>query len=268
MKSFAEGFEVSVSDRVLLSASPKNVEACIDLAVRHRLGIEMMAFAYADTLDGDWRAEVERYKRLLEPVPGLRAMHGPFMDMATGSPDRQINEVCKGRFRHALRIAQMLDVKIVVLHANFIASIHTDEYRKGWQQRNVAFWSEIADYAGQLGVTAAVENMWEFDPDIIGDVLKMVDHPNLRACLDVGHAHLYSDVPFDEWLTTLQDYLVHVHANNNDGEQDFHRSLNHGVLDYKRLLAQLRALPTPPSITLEMDASADMEASLPLFQLA
>ncbi len=255
-------------DRVLLSASPKNVEDCIRIAVAHGLGIEMMAFAYPDVLDGDWRAVQERYKTLLQPVPGMRTMHGPFMDMAPGSPDQQINEVCRGRFRHVLRIAHELNAEIVVLHANFIAAIHTDEYRKGWQQRNVLFWSDIADYAQQLGVTVAVENMWEFDPNLIGDVLKQIDHPNLRACIDIGHAHLYSDVPFTTWLETMQPYLVHIHVNNNDGILDYHHGLSSGVLDYQRLLEQVRALPHQPSITLEMDSAADMDASLSYFQLA
>jgi len=257
-----------VGDRVLLSASPKNIEACVALAVEHGLGIEMMAFAYADLLDGDWRSVEEHYKVLLHPVPGMLTMHGPFMDMASGSPDQQINEVCKGRFRHALRIAHDLGVQIVVLHANFIAAIHTDVYREGWQRRNITFWEQIADYAAQLNVTVAVENMWEFDPDIIGDVLKTIDHPNLRACIDIGHAHLYSEVPFPTWLETLKPYLVHIHVNNNDGVMDYHRGLALGVLDYPRLLDQVRALPNKPSITLEMDSVADMEASLRFFHLA
>jgi sugar phosphate isomerase/epimerase len=257
-----------VGNHILLSSSPKNIEACVRLAVANDLGIELMAFAYPDTLDGDWRGVVERYKTLLQPVRGMITMHGPFMDMASGSPDAQINEVCKGRFRHALRIAHDLGAQIVVLHANFIAAIHTEEYRSGWQKRNVAFWGDIADYAQQLNVTVAVENMWEFDPDIIGDVLKTVDHPNLRACLDVGHAHLYSKVPFTEWLDSLAPYLVHMHMNNNDGVTDFHRGLGRGVLDYPMLLSKIRTLPNPPSITLEMDAVEDMEASLPFFRLA
>ncbi len=257
-----------MTDRVLLSASPKNVETCVDLAVRYGLGIEVMAFAYADTLDGNWRDVLAQYQRLLEPVPGLITMHGPFMDMAAGSPDAQINAVCKGRFRHAIRIAAELGAEIVVLHANFIAAIHTADYRKGWQQRNVAFWSDIATYAQALGVTVAVENMWEFDPDIIGDVLKTIDHPNLRACIDVGHAHLYSDVPFTKWIETLKPYLIHVHTNNNDGVLDIHGGLGGGVLDYATLLPLLRALPQPPSLTMEMDNTADMEASLSFFQLA
>ncbi len=257
-----------MGDRVLLSASPKNIEQCISVAIQHGMGIEVMAFAYPDLLDGDWRAALERYQVLLEPVPGMRTMHGPFMDMASGSPDQQINEVCKARFRHAIRIAHELQVKIVVLHANFIANILTEEYRSGWQKRNIAFWREIAEYAAPLGITVAIENMWEFDPDIIGDVLKAIDHPNLRACLDVGHAHLYSKVPFSEWLESLRPYLAHVHVNNNDGEMDVHGRLGNGVLDYQLLLNAIRSLPNPPSITLEMDNVADMEASLSFFRLA
>ncbi len=255
-----------MSDNILLSASPKNIEACLALADQHNFGIEMMAFAYPNLLDGDWRSAIEQYKRWLEPVRGARAMHGPFMDMASGSPDQKINAVCAERFRHALRIGQELHVGVVVLHANFIASIHTREYRVGWQQRNIDFWGELALYAQQLGVLVAVENMWEFDPDIIGDVLKAVDHPNLRACLDVGHAHLYSNVPFTTWLTTMQPYLVHLHINNNDGVTDYHRGLHNGVLDYRALLAQVRELPSPPSITLEMDTVDDMRDSLPYLE--
>jgi len=148
-----------VGDRVLLSSSPKNIEECVRIAVGHGLGIELMAFAYPDLLDGDWRSVVERYKVLLEPVPGILTMHGPFMDMASGSPDQQINEVCKGRFRHALRIAHDLGVQIVVLHANFIASIHTEEYRSGWQRRNVTFHHLHAALLTVTAVAAALYPM-------------------------------------------------------------------------------------------------------------
>lgn len=255
-------------DNVLLSSNPKNIEACLALADEYGFGIELMAFAYPDVLDGDWRGTVQRYQQLLTPVRGMRAMHGPFMDMASGSPDKKINAVCDERFRHALRIAHELEVSIVVLHANFIASIHTLEYRLGWQKRNIEFWGSLAHYAEALGVTVAIENMWEFDPDIIGDVLKTVDHPCLRACLDVGHAHLYSDVPFDTWLYTLKDYLIHMHINNNDGETDIHRALPNGVLNYPALLTRIRHLPVPPSLTLEMDTVDDMRTSLPYLYVA
>jgi sugar phosphate isomerase/epimerase len=257
-----------MTDRVLLSASDRNIEDCIRLALDYQLGIELMAFAFPNVLDGDWQATIARYKRLLRPVVGARSMHGPFMDMAPGSPDRRINALCYERYQHAIRIASELEIPIVIFHANFIAAIHNIEYRVGWHQRNLDFWSPVADYAHRYGVTVAVENMWEFDPDIIGDLLKEINHPNLRACLDVGHAHLFGEeVPFEHWLTSLGDLIVHTHMNNNDGKIDIHMGFDHGVLDYNQLLPEIRALPNSPTMTLEMDEVDFMKNSLPFMDL-
>jgi sugar phosphate isomerase/epimerase len=227
-----------------------------------------MTFAFPDVLDGDWKSLAEQYRGLLRLVPGMLTMHGPFMDMASGSPDKRINQVCVERYQHALRIASELGIEVVVFHANFIAAIHTDEYRESWHHRNIGFWAPMADYARQYGVTIAIENMWEFDPNIIGDVVKEIAHPNLKTCLDVGHAHLFGEVPFEDWLTELEPILVHTHMNNNNGKVDIHKSFSDGVLDYHRILKQIRALKTPPSITLEMDNVEAMRASLPYLELA
>lgn len=254
-------------DKVVLSASPSNLAQCLELAREHHLGIEVMAFAFPNALDGDWRALAAEYKPLLRPLDGVITLHGPFMDMAPGSPDKQIVEATLARFKQALQIAHELEADITVFHANFLSQVHTEDYRMGWTRRNIDFWGPLASYAALLGVTIAIENMWEFDPYLIGDVLKTVDHPRLRACLDVGHAHLYSRVPFDTWVRVTAPYLVHVHLNNNDGEDDVHRGLADGVLDYGRILPMLRALPDQPSLVLEMDRIEDMRASLSYLNL-
>ncbi|MBZ0310563.1 MAG: sugar phosphate isomerase/epimerase, partial [Anaerolineae bacterium] len=212
---------------------------------------------------------LSNYRGMLRIVPGEITLHGPFMDMVSGSPDNHINEVCSQRYQHAIRIASELHARYIVFHANFIGSMHNPEYRVGWHDRNVAFWHPLAAYAKEHGIIITIENMWEFDPYIIGNLLKEVNHPNLRACLDIGHAHLFAndDVTFDDWLSTMQPWLVHTHINNNDGELDIHQALNHGVLDYATILPKLRALPTPPTITLEMYKVKEMRASLPLLEL-
>jgi len=254
-----------VGEQILLSAAPRNVEDVVSLAAEYGLGVELLTFAMPDILDGDWRQTAADTQTLLSPVRGMITLHGPFFDMAPGSLDQRINALVMDRYQQALDIAQMLGAKIVVFHANFIASLKNEDYRIGWQKRNVGFFKEVADYAGARGVIAAVENMWEFDPDIICEVLAGVNHPNLRACLDVGHASLFSDVPVDVWLRTAAPWLVHTHLNNNDHILDVHRALGDpaGTLDYNVILAKLRALPNPPSMTLEMDTAADMLASLP-----
>lgn len=256
------------NSRVLLSAWPRNAQAVAALAAEQGLGVELLTFALPEVLDGDVAAALDSARALLAPVPGMIALHGPFFDMSPGSVDGRVNALTMLRYRQALDIARQLGARLVVFHANFIAALKTAEYRSGWQKRNVAFFREVADYAAECGVIATIENMWEFDPDIIGDVLAGVDHPYLRACLDVGHAHLFSDVPFARWLETMQPWLAHTHLNNNEGALDIHRAFPDGVLDIGPILAALRALPTPPSMTLEMESTDDMLASLQYLRLA
>jgi sugar phosphate isomerase/epimerase len=156
----------------------------------------------------------------------------------------------------------------VVFHANFIASMRNAEYRLDWTERQVAFWGPLADRAWEAGIVIALENMWEFDPDIITEVLRRLDQPGLQACLDVGHTHLFSDIALETWVARLNGYIAHAHLNNNDGAVDEHHGLDDGVLDYPEILRCLRGLPRPPAFSLEIERVEDMARSLPLLDLA
>jgi sugar phosphate isomerase/epimerase len=266
--SFYYGLRDFVADRVFLSASPETMNACIALAKERGLGIELMTFSHPALLDGDWRDTVAQYRSLLRGIPGGLTMHGPFFDLAPGSIDPRVNQLTHERYRQALQIAAQLEVPLVVFHANFIAAIRTEDYRRSWLERNITFWGHQAEEAQRLGVTIAIENMWEFDPDIIGDILRRLDHPHLRACLDVGHAHLFSNIPFNTWLARLAPYIIHTHINNTPGNLvDNHLGLHDGVIDYKAMMPKLRALPHRPSFTLEMELVSFMRASLDLLEL-
>lgn len=260
-----------MTDRVLLSASRNNVYEVVELAQQYGLGMEIMAFAFPDVLDGDWRQALAQYRELVKNVPGKVTIHGPFMDMVSGSPDPRINAVCVARYSHAIRIASELEAPQVVFHANFIGSLHNEFYRQGWHKRNVEFWGPVAEYAKQHNVTILLENMWEFDPTILTDLLRAVDHPNLCTCLDVGHAHLFSEKThtFNDWLHTMAPWLVEVHMNNNNGILDEHHGFawEEGVLDYHTLLPRIRAVKPDVDMVLEMDLVTDMHQSLAYFQV-
>jgi sugar phosphate isomerase/epimerase len=254
---------------VLLSAGRANVHECIELAGQYGLGLEVMAFAFPDVLDGDYVDEMHHYRRLLKDVQGPITLHGPFLDMVSGSPDPRINAVCSSRYSHAIRIAAELGAEQLVFHANFIGSLHNGFYRTGWHARNVDFWGPMAEYAALHGVTIAMENMWEFDPTIIGDLLTQVNHPNLRACIDVGHAHLFSDSSFtwDDWIETMAPWIIEFHMNNNNGILDEHHAFDweEGVLNYHDILPRLRSQFPHAKFVLEMDRVEDMAASLHYF---
>jgi sugar phosphate isomerase/epimerase len=227
-----------------------------------------MAFAFPNVLDGRWQQTVREYRERLYPVPGAISLHGPFMDMAPGSPDSRINAVCLARYQHAIHIASELHAEKIVFHANFIAAIHSQAYRRDWHRRNVNFWRKMADYAQERGVILTVENMWEFDPALLGDVLSEVDHPYFQGCLDVGHAHLYGpDYDFETWLRTFEPWLAHVHVNNTHGKLDSHNALGDGIIDYHAVLDRLRQLDPAPTIVMEMYKVEQMRESLQFFQL-
>ncbi len=258
-------------DNVLLSASFTNAAEAVELAVEKGLGIEVMAFSIPQVLDGDWRITLAEYKELLKPVTGDITIHGPFMDMVSGSPDQRINAVCVARYSHAIRIAAELEAKQVVFHANFIGSLHNTFYREGWHSRNVDFWGPVADYAEQHNVTILLENMWEFDPTIIADLLAELDHPRMKTCLDVGHAHLFTSQQynFEYWLRTMEPWLVELHMNNNNGILDEHHGFDwkSGVLDYHKLIPLIRSVKPDADLILEMDKVEDMRDSLHYFRI-
>ncbi len=258
-------------DRVALSAGIGNFHDCVQLACQRGLGIELMAFSLPQVLDSEWRALHKEYKAALADVAGPLTMHGPFMDLVSGSPDERINMVTYGRYEHVIRIAAGLGVQQVVFHANYIGLLHNDFYRQGWHQRNVDFWGPLGDYAKAYDVVIAIENMWEFDPTIISNLLCELDHPYLKACIDVGHAYLFSDpnVGFDDWLETMRPWIIELHLNNNNGVMDEHHGFDweQGVLKYGEILPKLRALPRNPVMVLEMDRLEDMKSSLRYFEL-
>ncbi len=258
-------------DRVSLSAGIGNFYDCVELACERGLGIELMAFSQPIVLDGEWRQHERAYRQALADVPGKLSIHGPFMDLVSGSLDERINMVSYSRYEHVIRIADLLGIEQVVLHANFIGLLHNEAYRQGWHQRNVDFWGPLGDYARAYGVVLAIENMWEFDPTIIGNLLDELDHPNLKACIDVGHAMLFSDanVSFSDWLAALAPWVIELHLNNNDGIIDEHHGFDwdQGILDYSRLLPQLRQALPNPLMVLEMDRITDMKESLRYFEL-
>jgi sugar phosphate isomerase/epimerase len=129
-----------VTDCVLLSASHRNIETCIEIAVQHPgIGIELMTFAFPDLLDGNWQAQIPLYRDLLEPVRahgGRVTLHGPFMDLPAGSPDAQISRIVADRHRHAIQIAAQVGAEIVILHANYIGQTGAAGISAIWRSGN------------------------------------------------------------------------------------------------------------------------------------
>ncbi len=230
-------------DTVLLACDHYNLDDCFKLAVEFGLGLEVQTFAYPTMLDEGLDARVNEYKARLEGFDRPLTMHGAFLDMASASLDPKVVAVARERYTKNIEIAAQIGAGLVVFHANYLTNIRTEAFRRAWTQRQIDFWTPMAELAASFDVRIAIENMWEFEPRIIADILHEVNSPFLVSCLDTSHAHLYGEVPFQEWLDELGAFIQYIHLNNTGGVADDHRGLNDGVMDYTSILPQLRTLP-------------------------
>ncbi len=255
-------------DRTLITVERlSDLADYLPVARRHRLGLELQEFAEPNVLDGDWRSLLQRYQQELDGFPAMLTMHGPYIDLVSGSPDKRLVELTRERYLHNIEIGHQLGVKYIDFHANYLPLVDHPSYLPGWVERQVAFWTPMAELGERYDIVLLLENMWEPDPAIITQILDRINSPYLEACLDVGHAALYSRLPISAWIKALGRHLVYTHLHNNHGDADKHLAFGDGVIDFPELLDTLRALPQPPLFSLELPALDLIQASLPYLQL-
>ena len=255
-------------DRVSISCERlSDLEAYLELARSRKLGLELQEFSNPVLLDDDWRGQLREYQSRLDGFEYPITMHGAFIDLISGSPDRRVAAIARDRYRQNLEIAHALGARVIDFHANYLPLVDHPSYLPDWENRQVDFWMPLAEEAAKLDVMLVLENMWEPNPGIIYRVLSRIQSPHLKACLDVGHAGLYSRLPISAWIKELSDQLIYTHLHNNHGTTDEHLAFGDGVIGFPELLGALRGLPKPPMFILELPNLASIEASLPYLEI-
>lgn len=197
-------------------------------------GIESILFSVADNLD-DFDAtlerESERQERLGHPPLSL---HGPFLDLNPMAFDFSVRRVTMARFNQAYEAACVLGADRVVFHSCMIPTVY---FLQGWAERMIEFWLEF--FEGKSGIQVCMENVLDREAAPLAEVVRGVGRPDFGICLDVGHAHCYSDLSLDAWLDALGGVISHVHLHDNDGSHDQHRGLGRGTIGWDHVIARL-----------------------------
>ena len=150
-------------------------------------------------------------------------LHGPFNELCPAAIDPLVLEITEKRYRQAIDRAVSLGCPKLVLHAGFVPLVYHPE------------------------------NVMEPDETMLLEILRQVDSPQLKLCLDLGHANTAaSRKPPVQWLRACAPYLSHVHLHNNDGVRDLHAPLDQGAMDIAGLLGELSALCPRATVTLEL----------------
>jgi hexulose-6-phosphate isomerase len=113
---------------------------------------------------------------------------------------------------------------------------------------------KLVPLAERLGVTIAVENVWNkflLSPLEFAEYVDQFESKRVRAYFDIGNIVAYG-FPQD-WIRTLRDRIVKLHAKDFDAGKHQWKPLLEGSIDWKEVRAALR----------EIDYNGWMTAELP-----
>lgn len=224
-------------------ASPKT-------ARENGLGLELAQFCTASNMD-DAFPQVDKALNTEAGDIRERILHGPFNELFPCAIDPRARELARQRYRQAIGLAKRYHAEKVVIHGGFHPLIY---YPVWYTEQSVIFWRDFLKE--DPGVEIVLENVLEPEPGMILDIIKGVDDPRLRLCLDVGHVNAYSNIPVMDWLESCAPYISHLHLHNNDGSWDTHSPLPEGSIPMKALLERIRERCPDATITLELPEAA------------
>lgn len=217
------------------------------LARQYGLGIELAEFCTPWNLDREF-ARVDGEVR--EKIQGIenRVLHGPFSEVFPCAIDPMVRQVAAERCRQTIQAAKRYGITKIILHGGYNPRIY---YPIWYTEQSVIFWREFLQEV-PAGMVLCLENVFEEEPGMILDILRQVDDPRLRMCLDVGHVNAYSSIPVQEWLEQCAPWISHFHIHNNDASRDSHNPLMEGSIPMRELLKQTDSLCPEATITLEL----------------
>jgi sugar phosphate isomerase/epimerase len=169
------------------------------------------------------------------------SIHLPFSDMNLAGLNEGIHNEVMRQMKYYLQMASGL-AEVAVLHPGYLSPYGAKLPERSWET-SVTSAQNLCDFAEDLGITIAIENMPNF-PKIFGqrpeemlDMLEQVDRKNAGMTLDVGHANTMGLL--DEFVEKCKDKLSHMHIHDNHGKYDEHLPLGQGNIDWKKLMDSL-----------------------------
>jgi sugar phosphate isomerase/epimerase len=210
------------------------------------MGLEIAEFCTAWNMDEEFSQVDTAVKQKLEGISAT-ILHAPYNELFPCAIDKKARSLAAERYRQAIALARRYGAQKVVIHGGY----HPLMYYPVWYvEQSILFWKEFL--REDPGVEIVLENVLETEPDWLLEIVRRVDHPRLKLCLDVGHVNAYSKVPVTQWMREWAPYLSHFHIHNNDGSRDEHAALFQGSIPMKQLLLEIDRICPEATVTLEL----------------
>ena len=227
-------------DKIYLSTD------AVRVAREYGFGLELAEYCTAWNMDEKFTAVDGVVKKKLEGVTSC-VLHGPYNELFPCAIDKKARELAAFRYRQAIGLAKRYGATKVVVHGGYNPKIYFPVW---YTEQSILFWKDFLK--DNPGVQIVLENVLEEDPKWLVDIVKGVDDPRLKLCLDIGHVNAYSPIPVMDWLETCAPYISHFHVHNNDGSRDQHNALHDGTIPIKEFLLRAEELCPDATFTLEL----------------
>lgn len=169
-----------------------------------------------------------------------------------------------------IEVCNRVGAGIIVQHGGFLRADQIAE-RAGADEREREALTELADFAKPYGVRIALENIFTTElgqyrqtPTQVAETVKAVNHSQVVALIDFGHAYIestYRGLDFHTEIAAMAPVTGHLHVHDNFGRPqgfykpfhpqentamgigDLHMPLGWGDMDWDRIFSELTFLP-------------------------
>ena len=218
----------------------------VRVAKEYGVNLEIAEYCTAWNMDEKFSVIDPVVRKKLQSSP-KSLLHAPYNELFPCAIDKKVRALAAERYRHAIALARRYGSEKVIIHGGYNGWLYFPVW---FVEQSIEFWREFLKE--DPGVELVLENVLETEPGWLLDIVKAVDHPRLRLCLDIGHVNAYSGVSVLDWLEQWSPYLSHFHIHNNDGSRDQHNALNDGAIPMLELLERAEALCPDATFTLEL----------------
>jgi sugar phosphate isomerase/epimerase len=229
----------------------------IDFAIKNRINPEI--YFSAEDLDAYLEKDVQHLSNTLKENQLEVTFHGPFMDLNPGGVDRRVKEVTFDRLLKTIELARFFKPKTIVFHPGY-EKWKFDGNMELWLKSSLQTWRPLVKEAEELGLTLAVENVFEESPDPLKSLLEKIDSPHFRFCFDTGHYHAFTldKTPLSNWFKALAEHMVEVHLHDNHAEMDEHLPVGEGNFNFDQFFTLLSRFKLNPIFTIEPHEEAHL----------
>jgi len=190
------------------------------------------------------KARIQKLRQTAKSYDIIYSVHAPFADINIGSPAKPMLNATLKRLKQSLSNANNLDAKMWIFHPAIFTGI-SQFYPDSLFKQSCASIKQLYAIAEEYGMNIALENLpskYGFLMSTPAELQRFYKETNLPIgiALDLGHANLQNQI--QNFFDQLADRIVHIHASNNNGDQDEHNGIEDGNIDYGQFAENLHKI--------------------------